>query len=139
MSFYNRVNGFNPACLLFLPMLGKHPDEYPRFRDCFIRNEDRPEYNNHILVYTRIGGGNRSDYYDEIDALREMDGYVADFDDSFDKTFATFVFKVPERWKEDYDKLLGGDGINISTEYIKEMKRVYPKLTDMIDETFRKV
>jgi hypothetical protein len=139
MSLYNMIMGFNPACLLFLPMLGKHPDEYPQFRDCFIGSEEHPEYDKHILVYTRIGGNNRSDYFDEINELRGMDNYVADYDDSFDSTFATFVFKVPDRWKEDFNKLIGGDGLNISPEYIMEMKRVYPKLIDKIDELFRKI
>lgn len=36
MSLYNMLNGVNPCTFLILPMLGKHPDEYPRFRDCFI-------------------------------------------------------------------------------------------------------
>ncbi len=34
MSLYNMINGVNPATFFILPMLGKHPDEYPRFRDC---------------------------------------------------------------------------------------------------------
>lgn len=29
------INGVNQATFYILPMLGKHPDEYPRFRDCF--------------------------------------------------------------------------------------------------------
>ena len=36
MSLYNMINGVQPAAFFVLPMLGKHPDEYPRFRDCFI-------------------------------------------------------------------------------------------------------
>ena len=29
------MNGVNPATFFILPMLGKHPDEFPRFRDCW--------------------------------------------------------------------------------------------------------
>ena len=36
MSLYNMMNGFNPACVLILPMLGRKLEEYPRFRDCFV-------------------------------------------------------------------------------------------------------
>ena len=40
-GLYNLINGVNLATFIILPMLGKHPDEYPRFRDCFIaENED---------------------------------------------------------------------------------------------------
>ena len=55
MSLYNMLNGVNIATFFILPMLDKHPDEYPRFRDCFI-GEDK----NSIVVYTRVGGGNRN-------------------------------------------------------------------------------
>ena len=60
MSLYNMVYGFNPACLLFMPMLGRKQDEYPRFRDCFL-SEDKK----HIDIYTRVGGGNRGCGYGE--------------------------------------------------------------------------
>jgi hypothetical protein len=37
MSLYNMMNGANPATFFILPMLGeKHPEQYPRFRDCFV-------------------------------------------------------------------------------------------------------
>ena len=49
------INGVNPATFLFLPMLGKHPDEYPRFRDCFISEDETQK-----IVFTRVGGGNRN-------------------------------------------------------------------------------
>ena len=53
MSLYNMMNGFNPACVLIMPMLGRKQEEYPRFRDCFVTEE------NNIAIYTRVGGGNR--------------------------------------------------------------------------------
>ena len=40
MSLYNMLHGVNPSTFFILPMLGeKHPDEYPRFRDCFIGDD----------------------------------------------------------------------------------------------------
>ena len=39
MSLYNMMNGFNPACLFIMPMLGRKQEEYPRFRDCFVTEE----------------------------------------------------------------------------------------------------
>ena len=54
MSLYNELFGFSPACLVLLPMLGRKPEEYPRFRDCFL-SEDMKR----IEIYTRVGGNNR--------------------------------------------------------------------------------
>ena len=137
MSLYNMVHGVNQATFFILPMLGKHPDEYPRFRDCFCGDDEHPEYDEgHILVYTRVGGGNRESYQDEIKELRKASGYVWDYDDSFDCTFASFIFKAPEKWKADYDAIREGRFVDISPPYIEEMKRVYPKLTEKIDEIF---
>ena len=39
MSMYNLTNGFNPACILVMPMLGRKQDEWPRFRDCFVTDD----------------------------------------------------------------------------------------------------
>jgi len=47
------MNGVNPCVFFILPMLGKHPEEYPRFRDCFVVDEEHPEYDNCIHIYTR--------------------------------------------------------------------------------------
>lgn len=39
MSLYNMVNGFNPACIFIMPLLGRRDSEYPRFRDCFVEDD----------------------------------------------------------------------------------------------------
>lgn len=134
MSLYNMMNGVSPAAFLILPMLGKHPDEYPRFRDCFLNDEDHPEYADHIHVYTRTGGGNRESYTDENQAMRDMPGFVTDFDDGFDSTFASWVFKVPERWRADYEKIKGRKIKEVSPEYQAELRRIFPKLKEQFDQ-----
>lgn len=131
---YQLLNGVNQATFYILPMLGKHPDEYPRFRDCFLIDPEHPEYDYHIHIYTRTGGGNRDDYEVENQAMRDMPGFVADYDDSYDCTYASWVFAVPERWKDDFEKLKTGRVLEISDEYKAEMKRVFPKLADKFDE-----
>lgn len=66
MSLYNMIHGMNPIAFFVLPMLGdKHPDEWPRFRDVFLKDEEHPEYDMFIHVYTRVGGGNRNEGYGE--------------------------------------------------------------------------
>lgn len=151
MSLYNLVNGIQMATFFVLPMLGKHPDEYPRFRDCFMGkvftdgelNEYKIPVKKHgneelISVYTRVGGGNRNDYEKEIVQLKLMPEYVSDFDDNFDSTFATFVFNVPDKFKDDFHKIKEGRILDTSQEYKDILYKVYPKLKEKFDELFIK-
>lgn len=134
MSLYNMLNGCSSATFFILPMLGEqHPDQYPRFRDCFTRDEEHPEYNDHIHVYTRVGGGNRDCGFGE-EKLYLHPEYVATFDDSFDSTYASYVFKVPNEWKEDYLKIMNGDIQNISPAYQRRIRAVFPKLKEQFDQ-----
>lgn len=64
MSLYNMIEGFSPACLFIMPMLGRKQDNYPRFRDCFVTEEGN------IAIYTRVGGGNRECGYGEEKIIR---------------------------------------------------------------------
>lgn len=138
MSLYNTINGVRPAAFLILPMLGKHPDEYPRFRDCFIGDDEKPETKDKIIVYTRTGGGNREGYAEENEAITKMDGYLFDYDDDFDCTFANFVFDVPEKWKSDFDKVFSGKIKETSDDYQKMILATFPKIEDKLKEVFNK-
>ena len=136
MSLYNMIHGVTPATFYVLPMLGKHPDEYPRFRDCFLYDEEHPEFDKHIFIYTRTGGLNRSDYAKENGMIATMDGFVTTYDNSFDNTFAYWVFRVPDRWQPDFDRFLSGNIRSFSPEYQAELRRIYPKLVDKWNELF---
>lgn len=133
MSLYNALMGFNPACLLIMPMLGRKQDEYPRFRDCFI-SEDKK----YIDIYTRVGGGNRNSGYGE-EELYKDENFVETFDDDYDSTYGTYRFKVPEMWQKDFDYIINGDLQSVSQEYIDTVKAMYPKLAEsgMIDKIFK--
>lgn len=135
------VNGVQPATFFILPMLGRHPDRYPRFRDCFVGEQKADDeldqfgipVQKHgdeelISVYTRVGGGNRRYYEKEIIDLQSMPEYVKDVDDDFDNTFATFVFKVPEKFKKDFELIKEGKLMETSKEYKDIVDKVYPKL-----------
>ena len=136
MGLYNAINGVNQSAFWILPMLDKHPNEYPRFRDCFTSDEEHPEYDNHIHVYTRVGGGNRGEGYGE-EELYKHPNYVTTFDDSFDNTYATYVFSVPEKWKDDFDKITSGNQMKISKEYLDKICSVFPKLESKFREAFK--
>lgn len=134
MSLYNLVNGFNLACVIFLPMLGRKETEYPRFRDCFLSDD-----NKYIDIYTRVGGNNRNCGYGEEELYKDPN-FVSTFDDEFDSTYATYRFSPPERWKSDFDKIIDGRWDEVSDDYINHVKEFFPKLSEvgMIDRIFNK-
>lgn len=131
MSLYNMLNGFNPACVVIMPMLGRKQEDYPRFRDCFITEE------HNIAIYTRVGGGNRNCGYGE-EELYKDENFLTTYDDEDDCTYATYEFKVPEKWKNDFDLIVGGRIKEVSKEYIDYVKSFYPKLAEqgVIDKIF---
>jgi hypothetical protein len=152
MSMYQLMNGVNPATFLLLPMLGRHADEYPRYRDCFpgergfVLQEGLPvmatkleSRENVICVLTRTGGGNRAAYAREIEGLRMMPCYLDDSDDALDSTYALFVFVVPSCWLPDYHAIMRGNLTEVSSAYREQMKCVYPKLAEKFDTMFAEV
>lgn len=132
MSLYRMLNGINTATFLFLPMLGeKHPDDYPRFRNCFVNIKERK-----IEVYTRVGGGNRGMGFGE-EELRKHPNYLYDEDDDFDSTYATYYFSIPKEWKSDFDLILKKELNKVSEKYINRIINVFPKLEKEIKEIFK--
>ena len=133
MSLYNMINGFNPACVIILPMLGRKQDEWPRFRDCYL-TEDKKR----IAIYTRVGGNNRNSGYGE-EKLYEDPNFVKTYDDDFDNTYATYEFNPPEQWKEDFDHIVANEFNKVSDEYVNYVKEFFPKLAEAgtIDCIFR--
>ena len=131
MSLYNMLMGFNPACIVLMPMLGRKQEEYPRFRDCFLEGDK-------IAIYTRVGGGNRGCGFGEEELYRDPN-FVDTYDDDFDNTYATYLFNVPDKWKADFDLICNGKFNDVSDEYVEYVKKFYPKLAKegVIDKVFR--
>ena len=125
---YNLMHGFSPGNLFILPMLGKRIEEYPRHRDCFLYDPAHSEYDGYIHLFTRTGGGNREHFMEQNRGLMEMEGYVANFDDGFDNTFASWVFEVPERWQSDYGHALVGATSRFSDDYKGVIRGQFKKL-----------
>ena len=55
---------------------------------------------------------------------------MRDYDDDFDSTYATYEFKVPDKWKSDFDKIIDGKMSEVSKEYVSYLKEFYPKLAE---------
>ena len=123
MSLYNLLFGFNPACVTILPMLGRKQEEYPRFRDCFVTDD------NNIAIYTRVGGNNRDCGFGE-EELYKDENFIRTYDDDFDNTFATYEFKVPNKWKNDFDKIMNNEFNKVSDEYVEYVESFYPMLAE---------
>lgn len=123
MSLYNLLFGFNPSCITIMPMLGRKENEYPRFRDCFVTED------NNIAIYTRVGGNNRNCGFGE-EKLYEDENFIRTYDDDFDNTYATYEFKVPNKWKNDFDKIIDNKLNEVSEEYVKYVESFYPLLAE---------
>ena len=133
MSLYNMIKGYNPACILIMPMLDKKQDEYPRFRDCFVEDGK-------IAIFTRVGGNNRNCGFGE-DELYKDPNFVTTYDDDFDNTYGTYLFNVPDKWKEDFDRIMNGKMDEVSDDYYNHVCEFYPYLTEkgVISKLFRRV
>lgn len=75
-----------------------------RFRDTWLELDEQGEPR--IALYTRNGGGNRPDYTKQTAFLQGHPEYLFDRDDTFDSTYATYYFKVPQ----DFPAHLSGIG-----------------------------
>lgn len=130
--------GVNQATFYVLPLLGeKHPESYPRFRDCFITKDDNGV--DEIHVFTRVGGNNRGQGYGE-EELYKHPNFLRTWDDDFDSTYATYAFSVPEEWKEDVKHMMsGGEMSKMSEAYKQRLYAVFPKLKEKFDEMFKPI
>lgn len=129
-GLYNTLFGWNPACVLLAPMLtDENPQEFfPRFRDCFLGdNKDT------IVIFTRVGGGNRSEGPDDEysygeEKLYDMPTFIRTWDDDFDDTYGYYEFGVPDEWKEDFEHVKNGEFDKLSDRYVDRMQKCYQKL-----------
>lgn len=123
-GLYNLARGYNISCLYLLPMLGRKESEWPRFRDCFLSEDEK-----HIDILLRVGGPNRNCGFNE-EELYKDENFVETFDWGEDNTFGIYRFNVPEKWKDDFDLIVNEEAYNVSEEYLKAVKEFYPLLTE---------
>lgn len=94
MSLYNMLFGDGGSEVPFLfGLLSKTPSDFGRYRSIYVTE-------NHIVVHTRNGGGNREDYEDVFDEMSDHPLYDYDEDDVFDCTYASIYFKHPAEYSE---------------------------------------
>lgn len=91
MSLYNMLFGEGNSADFLLKLIDAERGDFGRFRSIYVTEE-------HIVVHTRCGNGNREDYFPswvENDPL-----YSHDEDDDFDCTYANIYFKHPVGYEE---------------------------------------
>ena len=98
MALYNSLFGVHPAAKYLLKILDLDIEKLGRFRDIYI--EEKAD-DHRIILFTRLGGGNRSDYTHVYELLRKHPDYIRDYDDDFDMTYSYIEFKIPENYKNE--------------------------------------
>ena len=132
MSLYNALFGFNIACVYLMPMLGRKQEEYPRFRNCFLGDDEET-----IEIYTRVGPSNMGCGFGEEEIMKDP-LFVRMEPDGFDPTYGTYIFSVPDKWKEDFHKIIDGKIKETSDEYKQMIREFFPseKMQELINKTF---
>ena len=100
MSLYNRLFGENKDASILLGFIGLNKGIFMRYRDCYLNPEGTI-----VTVVTRIGGNNRKEYRQTFKNLKRYKNYIRDYDDSFDKTYCYFEFKVQDKFLETAKKI----------------------------------
>lgn len=113
MSLYNLINGFSPACVLVMPMLGRQQNEWPRFRDCHVNKNGEVR---EIHIFTRVGSANQNSGYGE-EKLFVDPNFLRFEDCEEDTTYGTYIFKCPKEWEADFDRIYTGDLSKLSPAY----------------------
>lgn len=146
-GFYNQIFGYGPGAVLLAPMLTERNPQrfFPRFRDCYAES-------GRIVVYTRVGGDNRSwekepphnavegydpewDFHE--DALYEMPTFVLTWDDTFDETYGYYVFDVPQNFKDDFAAIMDGRWSDLSDAYCARVAECFDMDMESTAEALR--
>lgn len=129
-GLYNTLAGWNPACVWLAPMLTDENPQgfFPRFRDCWLGDKGDT-----IIIFTRVGGGNRSDGPDDEygygeHKLYDMPTFIRTWDDDFDSTYGYYEFGVPDEWREDFEHAKKGEFDKFSDRYVDRMQKCYQNL-----------
>lgn len=122
---YEMTCNINPDARMVLDLIGIDPEfllEEARLRDVYL-SKDRTR----VVIFTRIGGGNRSYHAPAITKLRNFKGYVTDYDDDFDNTYASFEYKIPQEklpmvvaFLASSDTTTGGEKLKASLKQLEE-------------------
>ncbi len=122
------IGDTNKSSSYILPMLGNTVAEFKsisgtraQFRNVFVGDTEFPELDNHIFLLYKYSASIK---YVEFEAwLNEHPDFYAQYDP--DKYHVMYVFKVPERWSDDYKKFKLGKYSDMSIAYKEHLAKFY--------------
>lgn len=126
-GLYFALFGLNPLAGSLLKMLGIDPEQTGRFRDCYLRRIDGEV---RICLLTRNGGGNREDYVTASEALRAHPGYIRDYDEPYDSTYATYEFRVPAGKRQEVEVLVESMPTALTDDFGERFEKFRQKMQD---------
>ena len=62
----------------------------------------------------------------------EDPNFLKTWDDDYDSTYGYYEFKVPDKWRSDFDKVVAGEAKSVSEEYKALLMEFFPKLTPTV-------
>lgn len=129
MSLYNSLFGENEEAPVLLGMLGVNKEYFDRYRDIELIHDGT-----RIQVFTRLGGGNRPDYKETWDKIRNHDLYIKDYDDDFDCTYAYIEYNIPDEFKETAKKMFKGEPATFKEKFEKELEDMNEEGTEAYEK-----
>lgn len=94
MSLYNQLFDENPDAAVLIGFLGLNKEIFGRYRNVYLNKAG-----DKIIVYTRCGGGSRTEYERVFEMMKRHPNYLRDYDDINDNTYAYIEFSVPDKYK----------------------------------------
>lgn len=119
MSLYNSLFGENKEAPVLLGMIRVNKEYFDRYRDVELIQDGTK-----IRVFTRLGGGNRANYEETWNKIRNHELYIKDYDDDFDCTYAYIEYNIPEEFKETAKKMFTGEPVSFSDKFNKELEEM---------------
>lgn len=143
---YEMVCNINPDAGRVISLIDIDPEwliEEARLRDVYL-SKDRTK----VVIFTRIGGGNREAYKNAIKRLRNHKNYIKDYDDDFDDTYASFEYQIPSNklvevvaFLSSSDTTTGGEKLKQSLEKLEkdpdEFLKEHPRFKVMMDDIIK--
>ena len=145
---YEMVCDINPDAGRVLNLIGLDPTFL--IKECRLRDVYLSKDKTKVVIFTRIGGGNRERYSASIKRLKNFKGYIRDYDDNFDNTYASFEYQIPSNklievvaFLSSSDTTTGGEKLKQSLEKLEkdpdEFLKEHPRFKVMMDDIINKL
>lgn len=100
-----------------------------------VYNVNRDDF--YFVIVSRTGGGNREEFAEENDAMASDSRFVCDVDDSFDSTYALFVYELDEdknrELKNEYEMLVSNPLKEALPGHIESISELYGRVSGALE------